>query len=243
MGGKVNIKEIEKMLPDYISGKLDEGNFQEVEKAISKSSELTARYDELKQIFEFMKTRKLEQPSPQYWNNLLPRIHERIESKKANVLHVPGYVWKLLLPAAAVILIFIIYRTLTLPGRQITQERRDLRESIVKDTTATKQEKPQIQAEERSLVKEEKVGQKKRKRVYSVEMFGLPSKIEDDVPTELVEVEVANDDETVLNMLAFNLSSSADEVEAIYMESEREFNNLSIPEKNEVLSKLKEIDI
>lgn len=133
---KINIEEIKLLIPDYMTGSLNEKDRKVVEDAMSNSKELQQFCNEVRDTLQFVKTVKVEEPLPQYWNNLLPRIHQRMEEKEQNKLF--GFrkpmslAWKILLPVAAVILIFIIYRIATTPGTQYT-----VKEKIVKTDTNT----------------------------------------------------------------------------------------------------------
>lgn len=115
MENKINIDEIKYLIPDYVTGHLNNAEKLKVEDALSKSNELRDFYNEMKSVFNLTASVKFEVPLPQYWNNLLPRIHDKIEErerssdflgfKKPLVL-----IWKVIVPVAAVILIFVIYR-------------------------------------------------------------------------------------------------------------------------------------
>jgi hypothetical protein len=133
---KIKIEEIKLLIPDYVTGSLNEKDKRLVEDALKSSKELQDFYNEVRDTLQFVKAVKLEEPLPQYWNNLLPRIHQRIEEREQKRLF--GFrkpmslVWKFLLPVTAVILIFIIYRIAFTPGTQYTSK-----EKVVKTDTGT----------------------------------------------------------------------------------------------------------
>src|SRR5437667_1764759 len=97
----------------------------------------------MKAALDFAGSIKFQEPSQQYWNNLLPRIHQRIESEKdrkaaRNPLSI---LWKILVPVAAVIIIFIIYQLATSPENQIVKNNTYIEEKkeIQNNNTDTRQ--------------------------------------------------------------------------------------------------------
>lgn len=139
MKNKFNIEEIKLLIPDYISGSLKEEENSLVKNAIDSSDELKELYLDMKNAFEFADTMKYEEPSPQYWNNLLPKIHEKIEAREQQSLakNPVSYIWKILVPVAAVILIFIIYKVSFTPETEITQNQdKQIKEekAVIKDS-------------------------------------------------------------------------------------------------------------
>lgn len=133
---KINIEEIKLLMPDYVTGTLNEKDRRLVDDALKESAELRDFFNEVSNTLQFVKTVKLEEPLPQYWNNLLPRIHQRIEEREQKKLFgfrkSKSLAWKIILPVAAVILIFIIYRIAFTPGTQYTSK-----EKVVKTDTST----------------------------------------------------------------------------------------------------------
>jgi hypothetical protein len=137
MKNKLNIEEIKLLIPDYVSGLLTEEENSLVKNAIDSSDELKELYLDMKNAFEFADTMKYEEPAPQYWNNLLPKIHEKIEAREQQSLaeNPISYIWKILVPVAAVILIFIMYKISFTPDTQITQNQDN---KIKEEKTVTK---------------------------------------------------------------------------------------------------------
>ena len=133
MNNKINIEEIRLLIPDYITGELNERDKALIEKGLTDSSELNQFYREMKETFNFVSSVKFAEPAPQYWNTLLPRIHEKIESRE-----VKGFswdklsaFWKVLVPVAAVILIALVYYIVKPSNTQLTEEKKI--ENINKD--------------------------------------------------------------------------------------------------------------
>ncbi len=139
MKNKFNIEEIKLLMPDFVSGSLTEEENSLVKNAIDSSDELKELYFDMKNAFEFADTMKYEEPAPQYWNNLLPKIHEKIDASQQQSLakNPISYIWKILVPVAAVVLIFIIYKISFTPDTEITQNQdRQIKEekTVTKDT-------------------------------------------------------------------------------------------------------------
>ena len=124
MAKKLNIEDIKLLIPDYITGSLSGEEFASVDNAIKNNPEIASLYSDMKSALEFVENVKFEEPVPQYWNNLLPKIHEKIEARNEKKLFknpIP-LIWKILVPVAAIILIAVIYRIATTPENQITKE-------------------------------------------------------------------------------------------------------------------------
>lgn len=158
MNNKLNIDEIQHMIPDFISGGLSEEEKTLVENAMSESAELKQFYDEMKDTFNFVSSVKFTEPVPQYWNSLLPRIHEKIESREAKGFSwdKASAIWKVLVPIAAVILIALVYYIVKPSNTQLTEDRKI--ENIKNDSSRdnnVKEEKKVEKKSENSLTDEQ----------------------------------------------------------------------------------------
>lgn len=140
MANKSDIEKIKLLLPDYITGSLSAEESEMVKNAINTSEEVRSLYLDMKNALEFTGSVKYEEPVPQYWNNLLPRIHEKIEEREQKYLakNPLSYIWKVLVPAAAVILFFVIYKISFTPETEITEkeQKNTVNEKIEKKDTA-----------------------------------------------------------------------------------------------------------
>lgn len=148
----INIEAIKYLVPDYITGLLDSKDKQIVENAINDSDEIKAFYNEMKMTFDFAGNVKFKEPSQQYWNNLLPRIHQRIEEKqeKKAARNSFSLLWKILVPVAAIVLIFIIYSIATSPEKQIVKKNTYIEEKReVQGNTDSQKTQIQTQPEEK----------------------------------------------------------------------------------------------
>jgi hypothetical protein len=124
LANKLNIEEIKLLIPDYITGSLNEEESALVDNAIKSNPEIESLYSDMKNAFDFVEKVKFDEPVPQYWNNLLPKIHEKIEerSEKKFFKNPIPLIWKILVPVTAILLFAVIYRIATTPEKQITKE-------------------------------------------------------------------------------------------------------------------------
>ena len=142
MKSKLNIEEIQLMIPDYISGELSDKEKALVEDAMKESAELRRFYSEMKETFNFVGSVKFTEPAPQYWNSLLPRIHEKIESRESKAFSWDkvSALWKVLVPIAAVILIALVYYIVKPSNTQLTEDKKI--ENIKKDSSKDNDNNP-----------------------------------------------------------------------------------------------------
>ena len=180
MNNKLNTEEIKFMLPDYISGQLNDTDKALVDEAIKESAEVRGFYNEMKGTFEFVSTVKFEEPAPVYWNSLLLRIHDKIESREQKGFSWDkiASMWKVLVPIAAIILIALVYYMVKPSNTQLTEEKKI--EQIKKDTSKddnninkenVKQEKVTEDKKTDDVVKEQNDNNKTKKNIirkYSV---------------------------------------------------------------------------
>jgi hypothetical protein len=164
MSGKLNIEDQKFLIPDYITGSLNDTEKAAVEDALKQSAELRQFYDETRGTLEFVSTVKFDEPSLQYWNSLLPRIHEKIEARHAKRSLWAGIpaLWKIIVPVAAILLFFVFYQILRSPEKQITKDDNNtIRENVVKDSskqvkTENKEEiKQPVEQQEEKLAKQD----------------------------------------------------------------------------------------
>ena len=139
MRNKSDIEKIKLLLPDYVTGSLSGEEVRMVKNAIDASEEVRNLYLDMKNTLEFAGSVKYEEPVPQYWNNLLPRIHKKIEEREQKSLakNPISYIWKVLVPVAAVILLFVIYRISFTPDTEITEkeQKNTVNENVEKKDT------------------------------------------------------------------------------------------------------------
>lgn len=158
MNNKLNIEEIQFLIPDYITGGLSETEKALVEKSLKESAALNEFYIEMKKTLNFVSSVKFAEPVPQYWNSLLPRIHDKIESREAKGFSWDkvAAIWKVLVPVAAIVLIAFVYFLVKPSNTQLTEEKKI--EMITNDTSgnndSVKEEKQVEKKNETEIVKE-----------------------------------------------------------------------------------------
>ena len=135
MENKRKIEELKHLLPDLITGQISDEDKRELESAIENNTELRADYAVLKSTFGIVESVKSVELPPEYWNSLLPRIHQRIEEKEAASFSWDkiASIWKVFVPIAAVILIAVIYYLAVPSKNELTDKEKN--EKIIKDTS------------------------------------------------------------------------------------------------------------
>lgn len=162
MNSKLNTEEIKFMIPDYITGTLNDTERAQVDEALKNSSELQEFYSEMKGTFELVSSVKYTEPAPQYWNSLLPRIHDRIESREAKGFSWDNIsaIWKVLVPIAAVILIAVIYYIAKPSETQLTDKKKTeeikKNEQIKNDTSKDENNSKNEKIEQNKVTEEKK---------------------------------------------------------------------------------------
>jgi hypothetical protein len=163
MNKNYNIEELKYLVADHLSGQISAGDKEALEKALGESAELRGFYEETKKTLEFVRDVKFEEPAPQYWNSLLPRIHEKIDKRQSEAFSWGkiSSVWKILVPMAAILLIAIIYYiakpkdpgiTKDVPKQNIEEIKKDpSREQIEKKDENVKPEIDNTAKEERRI--------------------------------------------------------------------------------------------
>lgn len=114
MGKEFKTEELLENLPDYINGKIEDGELKNaISRELSDNPDFKNEFDSLNSAFKNISSFTFAEPPENYFNNLLPRINEKIhaESKIFNFKKSFSAIWKFALPVTAVILMFIGYKT------------------------------------------------------------------------------------------------------------------------------------
>jgi len=256
MNNKLNIEEIQFLIPDYITGSLSEHDKQLVENALNESAELKAFYSDMKGALEFVDTVKYEEPSPQYWSNLLPRIHEKIDARanRGFSWEKVAALWKVAVPVAAVVLIAVVYLLVKNPSEQQFSDKNVITNSennTPKENTENK--KQEITLPEKT---QELANNTNHKSVQETKQVKRISKSKEKVPANDIakvnngknnadENPVINPDEindnnglASLNVDETTLFSAAGSETNIDEETQSEINNLNDSEKDKLLEEL-----
>lgn len=241
MNNKYNIEEIKLLIPDYVTGSLDENEKRIVEEALKNSDELRAIHSSAVNAFTFMKSVKYEQPPANYFNTLIPKIHERIEAKEDSAwLKNPlGVIWKIVLPVAAIVLIFVAYTIIKNSNEQITKdEKKEQKQEQIKQEKKI-EPKQEIKIENKVVednskqntpkVKNDKSFRENENQNYSNEVKENSKQDDNKIKTEENEVALT-DDESTLN--GIGESAGYDE------ELDKELNTLDSKEKQLLIDQL-----
>ncbi len=98
--------EIRKDLPDYVLGKMADPDREAIARHLAACTACRAEVEEMEAAFSALAKNQPWQPDASYWSTLLPRIHERIETKRRRLI--PEWVLRALLPAAAALALVLL---------------------------------------------------------------------------------------------------------------------------------------
>lgn len=243
MNRKIDIEEIKLLLPDYITGTLGAAESDIVENAIKQNAEISKLFRDMKNALDFVNTVSFSEPSPRYWNNLLPRIHERIDQKeeKKFLKAIPLW-WKVAIPVAAVILIFVIYRISHAPDEDFTQKKTEqVKESVSSEKRTTQNRADSTQIVINELNTTEKEMQNKEVQVNRRRKSGNT----DEIKSETLEDQTGNQSssdkliEEIASIDAYDpFGLTESETTGVDEEMENEIERMSPREKDVLLEEI-----
>ena len=137
----INIKIF---LPDYIEGKIEDENLKKtIENEIVTNNSVKEEYENLKNTIYFLKNTELNSPPELYFNSLLPRINDIIDSRQINkgffslFTSKIDYYWKYLIPVIPVIIIIFVYniyfKQFQITDDKINQNNKSTSESLIQN--------------------------------------------------------------------------------------------------------------
>jgi hypothetical protein len=246
-----NKDEINSILLDFINGKLDENEKAEIKLALESDIDLQLLYYELKNTMNIIDNVKYDRPPEYYFTNLLPRIQERIESEKSvSIFERINVYWKIILPVAVVLLIFVFYSLFTSKVNQSTKNNTNEKE-IIKDTGKIKNDfikkaddneyskKDSIEIPKTKVNKSSHINNEKN-QIMNENSNLLTNEINTKEPVKIEIVELENNDLSMAEVLS---EFEDEELETIYDESEKDYNKLSPNDKNEIINQLNKINL
>lgn len=261
MNNKINIEEIMMLLPDYITGNISNSDKNLVQNALKDSDELNALYNQMKGALNFAQSVKHSEPAPQYWNSLLPRIHNRIEEKKENGFSWEklSALWKVVLPVAAIILIAIIYYIIKPSDIQLTDDKKSDEKKIEKiQNDSAELYKKTINNEKEELAQDDKktnkIGNKENKQFKQqnnkmVKKY-LPKNNENILKEDksVQDEEIQSPDITNNDQLADDIDLESESIfngesAGLDEDTENELSKLNNKEQYELLNELKEVNL
>jgi len=248
MNNKLNIEEIQLMIPDYLSGELSDKEKALVEDAMKESAELRQFYSEMKETFNFVSSVKLEEPAPQYWNSLLPRIHEKIEIREAKGFSWDkvSAIWKVLVPIAAVILIALVYYIVKPTNTQLTEDKKieNIKKDSSKDNDNNPKEEKQVEKKnENNLTNEQDKSTEKQNNIIKRDNIKKDNNIvkdeEKSVNNNDVVKETVKDEQLAVDVDIEETSIFATgEAAGFDEEIENELKNLNDSEQSQLLDEI-----
>ncbi len=102
-------QQVHLQLPDYATRKLSEQEQSFVSDHLASCSECRSELTSIREAVTAISQLHVEPPPEPYFNNLLPRIHERIEQQ--SVRRIPEWAFRYLLPfGAAFVMVLVLWR-------------------------------------------------------------------------------------------------------------------------------------
>jgi hypothetical protein len=112
MNKNINNEDLIYSLPDYITGKLnDKGIKFRIEEEIRNNNGFRQEYELLKETYTSLKNLEFSEPPAHYFNNLIPRLNQRIENEsKFSFVHLfrLANLFKYALPAVTVVCVILL---------------------------------------------------------------------------------------------------------------------------------------
>lgn len=252
-----NIEELKLLIPDYITGDISDVDKQTIQSALSNSAELALFYREMKNVLEFFGEVKPEEPGPAYWNSLIPRIHDRIEEQGQSKFSWSNIssLWKILVPVTAIVLIAVLYYSLTPTETEITKEdKQELQQELkTKDENKSTDSISNVKTEDSKQndilpgnhIKENSIDEKRpQKYLMPDRKIFSPKKqddniVKDETPEKRIDPVNTNENADIINIdpdetAVFTIGESA----GLDEETEIELNKLKENEKDLLLELL-----
>jgi hypothetical protein len=100
-------------LPDFIEGKLDEEEIRLVQMHIKECPACRKEDENVREIFASLSSQtSFTPPAESYWNTIVPGIHEKIDHRRSGFRLIPEWIYRIVLPLAAVSLVVVVlFRT------------------------------------------------------------------------------------------------------------------------------------
>jgi hypothetical protein len=247
MSSNYNIDELKYLLADHITGQISEEDKKAVDKALLESEELRNLYQEMSSALQYISDVKFEDPSPQYWSSLLPRIHQKIEERenKSFSWGKIALTWKILIPAAAVLLIAVIYYLAGPVDPGITKDD-NIKEQINTDTS-----REQIKNKSNELPEDDKTAKDKRsspdtkQKKNPIRHFEQDNIVKDEQPLKDnndLQQEPLKESITAMDIEETSIFGSG-EAAGLDEETENELKKLNEYEKESLLQELEDINL
>ncbi|MDD5361590.1 MAG: hypothetical protein PHN88_05630 [Ignavibacteria bacterium] len=234
MGNKKTNLEDELLysLPDYVNGKVyDESLKSEIEKKIKTDAEFRNEYLSVRNAFQFVKDSSFEEPPEHYFNNLVPRLNERIERSRSVsaidfrfILHL----WRYIVPALTVILVIVIVAIPRKDKNELIQNGNKDTQSVVTFTDDSPLEPASVDndAEETDITE----------TPDAVGIINNPVTIKYTPDKKETAIENKNVIVNITDLIQDTEENAAEESDEYNYESD--FKNLTPSEQNEVLANL-----
>ena len=104
----MHTRHVEYLLPDYVTGKLDEPLRIGVASHLDECAACRAELETLHRAFQAIAGSDLQSPSNAYFSGILPRVRERLEERESLSVFVRPFVMRFALPLAVGALMLVL---------------------------------------------------------------------------------------------------------------------------------------
>lgn len=230
-------EELRENLPDFINNKIEDTELIDaIGHEISNNQDFKKEYDSIISVFSNISDIEFSEPPENYFNNLLPRINDRITKRddKFSFIRNLSNLWKYAVPIAAIILFFIGYKAIFKNSDYIDQLNKDTH-IVFKELNYSDEKSDTSVNTDENFITEKFINTEDKKETSSDKTIPETKK-----KHEQVRHNISNTEDNALEYLDF---SESDDEEIFFSEDdinyEQEFEMLSKEEQNEIILKIK----
>lgn len=231
-------EELLENLPDYINNKIDDTKLKEaIRLEILNNPDFRKEFDSISTILESMNSVEFTEPPINYFNNLLPKINERIyeNTGKENIFKRFSYFWKYAVPVATIILFFIGYKTFFKNSEYINRINNDS-EIVLKEYSYSDEK-----TADTSVNSDEKfISENPEYQENNTETTG-DFKKSSNIQKSTERNKISKNEEQINSFIDFSENAAEEEIllNSDDMNYEQDFEKMSSEEQNDLLSKIK----
>ena len=231
-------EELLENLPDFIEGKIDDTDLKEaIFFEISNNNEFKEEYEKFSATIKNFSKFEFTKPPTNYFNNLLPRLNDKINVKKEKFVFSKSIsmLWKLAIPIAALVLFFFSYKTFF-----ITNEYTN---NAINDTHAVFQSDNRVNSQQDAFASQEAIDtEDDSDNIYDFEnvenLFGIST-----VKKQNKEHNISSNFD-INNVILNDITENSQEEDSFFLSEEESnyeqiYDNMDKDQKNDILNKIK----
>ncbi len=111
--------DVEILLPDFVVNKLSNGQYSGVHSHLESCADCRITANKFSELLVGLQNVKSKEPSDLYFASILPRVHEKLESKKQS-FQIPEYLLRFILPVAMMLMLVMFAVNYQPPATTIT---------------------------------------------------------------------------------------------------------------------------